>query len=59
MKDIEQKHITKFIHSVCCGLSKEEIKQAELNYLRFLHLAERINKRLLTEKNIKKESSAE
>ena len=38
--------------------AKEETKQAELNYLRFINLAERINKRLEVEKSIKNESSA-
>lgn len=58
MKNREQKHITKFIRSVCKGKDEEEIRQAELNYLRFINLAERINKRLIVEKNINNESSA-
>jgi len=51
MKDIDQKFITKFIRKICVGKSKEEMKQAEANYLRFIRLAERVNNRLSKERN--------
>jgi len=54
MKNIEQKALTKFIRLVCKGKSKEELKQAEANYLRFIHLADRVNQRLAKEKKLKK-----
>ena len=42
----QQKHITHFIKSICKGKTKEELQQAELNYLRFIKLAERVSNRL-------------
>ena len=53
MENIEQKTLSKFIRLVCKGKSEEELKQAEANYLRFIQLADRINKRLEREKNLK------
>ncbi len=51
MKTKQEKHITRFIKTLCEGKSKEEIRQAELNYLRFLKLAERVSNRLTNQKN--------
>ena len=53
MKEIEQKILSKFTRMVCNGKSEEELEQAEANYLRFIQLAERVNRRLLKEKNEK------
>ena len=53
MKEIEQKILSKFIRMVCKGKSEEELEQAEANYLRFIQLAERVNRRLLKENNEK------
>lgn len=48
--EIKQKHITHFIKSICKGKTKEELKQAEANYLRFIQLAQRISNRLSEQK---------
>lgn len=50
MKTSNEKHITHFIRSICGNKTKEEQKQAELNFLRFIKLAEKINNRLEREK---------
>lgn len=54
MKTNNEKHITNFIQGICKGKTKEEQKQAELNFLRFITLAERIANRLSSEKTYKK-----
>lgn len=46
MKSNNEQHISHFIQGVCKGKSKEEQRQAELNFLRFIRLAERVNNRL-------------
>ena len=53
MNTKKEKYISKFIRSVCKDKSEEEYRQAELNYLRFLDLAERVNDRLEAERQIK------
>lgn len=53
MKTNEEKHITNFIRNICKNKSREEQKQAELNFLRFIKLAEKINNRLHTQKDRK------
>ena len=50
MNTYKHKHISHFIKSICKGKTKEELQQAELNYLRFLKLAERISNRLIEQK---------
>lgn len=52
MKTTNEKHITHFIKNICGNKTKEEQKQAELNFLRFIKLAEKINNRLEREKCI-------
>ena len=47
MNTNKEKHIT----SICGNLSIEEQKQAELNFLRYINLAERISQRLEREKS--------
>ncbi|MFV0571722.1 MAG: hypothetical protein ACK5M1_04715 [Xanthomarina gelatinilytica] len=42
-------HISRFIRRICKDKSSDEIHQAELNFLRFLNLAERISTRLTDE----------
>jgi hypothetical protein len=53
MKTSNEKHITHFIRSICGNKTKGEQKQAELNFLRFITLAEKINDRLEKEKSMK------
>jgi len=53
MKTNNEKHITHFIKSICGNKTNEAQKQAELNFLRFIKLAEKINTRLEMEKRIK------
>ena len=52
MKTNNEKHITHFIKSICKNKTREEQKQAELNFLRFIKLAEKINNRLDAQKRI-------
>ena len=49
MKTNQEKFISRFIRSLSKDKSKEELRQAELNYLRFLKLAERVSTRLTNE----------
>tara|TARA_R110002051_G_scaffold2660_1_gene14277 strand:+ start:23008 stop:23187 length:180 start_codon:yes stop_codon:yes gene_type:complete len=51
MNTNKEKHITTLIKSICGNLSIEEQKQAELNFLRYINLAERISQRLEREKS--------
>ena len=50
MKTYQEKHISRFIRSICKGKSKDELRQAQINYLRFLSLAERISNRLASQR---------
>lgn len=42
----QHKHLHQFINSICKCRNKEEQKQAELNFLRFIKLAEKIHERM-------------
>jgi len=46
MKTQQEQHLTNFIKNICKCRTKEEQKQAELNFLRFIKLAEKINDRI-------------
>jgi hypothetical protein len=46
MKTQQQKHLTNFIKIICKCKTNEEQKQAELNFLRYIKLAEKINERM-------------
>ncbi len=42
----QEQHLTNLIQSICKCKTKEEQKQAELNFLRLIKLAEKINERI-------------
>lgn len=46
MKTTQEQHLANFIRSICKSKTREEQKQAELNFLRFIKLAEKINERI-------------
>ena len=50
MKINQEKQISHFMRGICKNKSTQELRQAELNYLRFLKLAEKISSRLANEK---------
>lgn len=50
MKTEHNNRISHFIRTICKDRPQEELRQAELNFLRFIKLAEKISNRLTNEK---------